>query len=235
MKGDRSTCGVIVAGGSGSRFGRAGGKQLAKLAGRPVLAWTAEAFARTACVDALVVVAPASQVEEMRAVVENAVAGCMPVELAPSGATRQASVRSGLGQVPRSCDFVAIHDGARPLVRPETIAKAVDALAESPDLGGVICAARVVDTLKTSADGRSIDDTPDRTLFWSAQTPQVFRRAEILRWHELAADEGFEVTDDAMLAEHFGARVGLVESPRDNIKVTMPEDLALAEALLATR
>lgn len=233
--GDGCACAIIVAGGTGSRFGRAGGKQLVELAGMPVLAWSVRAFDAAPSVASMVVVVPASRLEEMRELVLGAVDCHTPLSFAPSGPTRQMSVRSGLGQAPESCELVAIHDGARPLIGVQTIEASLQALANAPQLGGVICASRVTDTLKVSADGATVDDTPDRTRYWAAQTPQVFRRAEILHWHELAADEGFEATDDAALAEHFGKRVGLVEAPRDNIKVTLPEDLALAEALLALR
>ena len=231
----RSTCAVIVAGGTGSRFGRPGGKQLAELCGKPVLTWSVQAFDAAPSIEAIVVVVPPARVEEMRELVFSQLGCSTPLCVAPSGATRQQSVRSGVGQAPETCTYVAVHDGARPLVSVDIIEASISALDNAPQLSGVICAARVTDTLKISRDGVAIDDTPDRSLYWSAQTPQVFRRAELLHWHELAADEGREVTDDAALAERYGARVGLCESPRDNIKVTMPEDLALAEALLAVR
>ena len=103
-----------------------------------------------------------------------------------------------------------------------------------PDLAGTIAAHRATDTLKL-VEKQTVLSTPDRSLYWVAQTPQVFRTKRILAYHQAAAAERYVGTDDASLAEHYGGKIRCVVSPRNNIKVTVPEDLSLAEAVLDQR
>jgi 2-C-methyl-D-erythritol 4-phosphate cytidylyltransferase len=104
----------------------------------------------------------------------------------------------------------------------------------APELAGVVCAHPATDTLKI-VDHEMVMSTPDRSLFWAVQTPQIFRRQRIIMYHEAAAKEGYVGTDDAGLAEHYGGAIRCVKSPRSNLKVTVPEDLSLAEAILDQR
>ena len=156
------------------------------------------------------------------------------VTIAHAGATRQDSVRSGLAAVPREYPIVAIHDAARPLVTSETVEAAIARVRGDETVVGAICAARMTDTIKLVEDS-TIVATPERGFYWSAQTPQVFRTIDIVRAHALASRDAVVATDDASLIERTGGRVVCVESPRDNIKVTMPEDLAVARALMEHR
>ena len=229
------TCAIIVAGGSGERFGDPRGKQFVKLCGLPIMAWSILAFDRAPSVGHIVVVCPHGRLGEVR---ENVLAGLTlrcDVTLALAGAERQASVFSGLVAMPPEYTYVAIHDGARPLVDPAAIERCIAAVRADEDLAGAILASRATDTLKiVDATGR-IMSTPDRTNYWCAQTPQVFRAQAIVAAHEAAVWDDFAGTDDASLVEHHGGAVRVVESSRDNIKITVPEDLALAEATLAHR
>ena len=224
---------IVVAGGSGSRLGAPGGKQLATLLGEPVVSWALKALDAAPDIELLVVVCPADRVDSFADAAESL---CLetPIRFASSGPTRQESVASGLTQVPCEFELIAIHDGARPLLRPETVGEAIALLAASPAADGVVVGHPSIDTVKFVDEGR-ITSTPERSTIWMAQTPQVFR-ASVLRAAMRSAEEtGFVGTDDASVVGHFGGTVLMFEGPRDNIKITVAEDIALAEAVLAQR
>jgi 2-C-methyl-D-erythritol 4-phosphate cytidylyltransferase len=226
---------VIAAGGSGERFGDGGGKQLALVAGLPVLAHTLLAFERCPDVDAIVVVTHPDRVEEYRRRAVDVSGATKVVAVVAGGATRIQSVRAGLAALPEGVDLVAVHDGARAAVTPETISAAFAALASRPDIDGAVVGHPCVDTVKeVDASGRVIA-TPDRTRLWMAQTPQVFRAPALARAYWRAGIAGFEGTDDAALVEALGGTVVMVASPRSNLKVTVPEDLDMLAALLQAR
>ena len=227
-------CAVIVSGGSGSRFGNPGGKQLMEVAGRPIMSWCIEAFDRAPSVGHIVVVCPAAQTDEVRSRAIAPFGFATPITFAPAGATRQDSTRAGLCATPASMRYVAVHDGARPLIAVETIEAAIAALRDDESLDGVVCGQPAVDTLKVVEDG-AITDTPDRARFWTVQTPQVFSVEALRRAYDVVDATGFVGTDDASLVERAGGRVRVVESPRDNLKVTLPEDLVPIEAMLRAR
>lgn len=229
------TCAIIVAGGSGERFGDPRGKQFVELLGLPLVAWSLLAFDRAPSVGALVLVCPAARKAEVRSDVLSRVSLTHEVVLADAGATRQASVLSGLMAAPSTCELVAIHDGARPLIELESIERCLAVVRDDASIDGAICASRTTDTLKIVDADDKITSTPDRSQYWCALTPQSFRRTRILAAHEKALLDGYEGTDDASLMEYAGGVVRVVESPRDNIKVTVPEDLAIAEATLRSR
>jgi 2-C-methyl-D-erythritol 4-phosphate cytidylyltransferase len=226
---------VVVAGGVGERFGGTRGKQLAPVAGLPVLAHTLRAFERCDAVDAVVVVTHPDRVEAYRAEAVEPAGATKVIAVVPGGATRCASVAAGLAALPEDCAAVAVHDGARAAVTPETIAATFAALQADPSLDGVVVGYHALDTVKeVDAQGRIVS-TPDRSRLWVAQTPQTFRFGPLLRAHQRAATEGFEATDDSALVERSGGKVAMLEGPRWNIKVTVPEDIAVLEALLAER
>lgn len=228
------TCAVIVAGGSGERFGDPRGKQFVELCGLPLMCWSVMAFDRAPSVARIVIVCAPEREAEVEQDVLSRLTLAKPVELAPSGATRQDSVCSGLERVPRELAFVAVHDAARPLVEVEQIEATVAAVRADESLAGAILATRSVDTLKL-VEGTTIVATPDRSFYWAAQTPQVFRTARLQAAHRSAVRDEYQGTDDASLVERLGGRVRVVESTRDNIKITLPEDLAIAEAALGRR
>ena len=157
-----------------------------------------------------------------------------PIVLAPSGPSRQESAFSGLEYVPDDYEYVVTHDGARPLVSPDLILHTINTLKGNIDCDGAVVGHPSVDTLKVVESG-VIVGTPDRSCFWNAQTPQVFRRRVLLAAHKAAARDEYQGTDDSSLVERMGGRVCCVECPRDNIKITVPEDLAIAEATLERR
>ena len=227
-------CAIIAAGGIGSRFGDARGKQYVDLAGLPVASWSVIAFDRAPSFGHIVIVCPEGRVAETQEKVVAPLTLSTPVTWATSGATRQESVLHGLEAMPEGYTYVAVHDAARPLIEVEAIERTVACLRGDGSLAGAICAARVTDTLKL-VEGDLIVSTPDRSFYWAAQTPQTFRSADLLAAHRAAVREGYVGTDDASLVEHAGGRVKCVETTRDNIKVTLPEDLAFAESALRAR
>jgi 2-C-methyl-D-erythritol 4-phosphate cytidylyltransferase len=213
--------GVVVAAGSGTRFG--GAKQFALLGGRPVVEWSIDACREA--LDHVVVVVPAGMT-----------GGAFGADLAVAGgATRSASVRHGLAAVPSDASVVVVHDAARPLARPALFREVVDALSP-PDVVGAICAVPVADTLKRvtqpSADEvATVVETLDRRALMMVQTPQAFAAGMLRRVHAAGGD----ATDDAALVEAAGGTVRVVAGDARNIKLTGPDDLAYVEYLLGSR
>ncbi|MCR5846240.1 MAG: 2-C-methyl-D-erythritol 4-phosphate cytidylyltransferase [bacterium] len=231
---DPKTAAVILAGGSGTRFGVAGGKQLMKIFGKPVLTWSAEAFDAVADVGLIVIVCPEERMEEYCKVAIDPYPFVTPIELASAADLRQQSSFSGICKVPDSYEIIAIHDGARPLVTPELISHAISAVKGDLDADGVVVGHPALDTLKVVSDGKVLG-TPDRNAFWIAQTPQIFRSEIIREAHMMALSEGFVGTDDASLVERIGGSLILVQGPRNNIKLTVPEDFGPIQAALASK
>jgi 2-C-methyl-D-erythritol 4-phosphate cytidylyltransferase len=225
---------IVVAGGTGERLGREGGKQLALVAGRPVLSWTVSALDAAAGVGLIVVVCHPEKVDEYRGVAIDPLGLSTPVRFAAGGVTRQDSVAAGLEAVPYDFDVVLVQDGARPLLTPSLVAMALEALDYAPDVAGVVVGYPASDTLKVVDRGHVLA-TPDRSRFWAVQTPQVFRSQALRGAYAAAAADAFSGTDDASLVERTGAKVVVVEGPRDNLKVTVAEDIVLVEAVLKFR
>lgn len=227
------TVAIIVAGGVGARFGDPLGKQFVELCGRPIVAWSLLAFDAAPSVAHIVIVC----VESRRDEIEGILAGLSlstPVSLADSGEVRQESVASGLAAMPKGHAYCAIHDAARPLIECETIERSIACLRADKTLSGTLVAARVTDTLKLVEEGIVVS-TPDRSFYWAAQTPQTFRTRVLEDAYASASFEYFIGTDDASLVERAGGRIRCIEPAASNLKVTYPEDLAIAEVLLSRR
>ncbi|MFC5401628.1 2-C-methyl-D-erythritol 4-phosphate cytidylyltransferase [Cohnella soli] len=220
---------VVVAAGRGTRMGAADNKVYLKLGGRSLLARSLEAFERCAAVDSVVVVVSEGERERAAELVREE-GFTKVVTIVPGGAERQMSVFEGLGAL--TTDGVLVHDAARPLVTSAQIEACIRA-AETH--GSSALAVRVKDTIKVSDGKGSIVETPERSLLWSVQTPQAFSRLELIAAHRQAKEEGAAATDDAMLLERLGRKVAIVEGDYANIKITTPEDLPIAELLLARR
>jgi 2-C-methyl-D-erythritol 4-phosphate cytidylyltransferase len=215
---------LLVAAGRGERLGADGPKAFVVLAGRPMLDWSLAALRAVSSVERIVVALPPGA---------EAPAGTIGVT---GGAERSHSVRAALAAAGGGSDDepVIVHDAARPLVTPELFERALAELA-ARGCDAVVAAARATDTVKRAdADGRVLE-TLVRSELWAVQTPQVFRRAALVR--VLAQPDAVlaAATDDAGLVEQAGGRVHVVESPAENLKVTRPVDLLLAELLLGDR
>lgn len=223
------TAAIILAGGQGERFGKEGGKQLVEIAGKPILTWSAEAFDAVGDIGLLVIVCPEERQEEYLRRAIDPFPFVTPVVMAPSGSIRQESAFSGLEFVPDEFEYVVLHDGARPLVSPDLILHTINTVKGNIDCDGAVVAHPAIDTLKVVENG-VIVGTPDRRVFWNAQTPQAFRMGIYRRAHASALSDGFVGTDDSSLIERLGGKVLVVEGKRDNIKLTVPEDYLLLVA-----
>jgi 2-C-methyl-D-erythritol 4-phosphate cytidylyltransferase len=227
---------VIAAAGSGQRLGAGGPKAFVQLAGRPMIEWSIAACRAAPSVRSIVVACPPGHVHDLDG---------DDLAVVDGGATRAESVANALRAV--GTELVAIHDAARPLVTPELIEDVVATLAADPEAAAAIAATPVTNTIKQVAKGAKgtlcmsdvrnvrlvIESTLERARLWGAQTPQVFRAAALRE--ALAADPErvAEATDEAMLVEAAGSSVLIHPSPSQNLKVTTPLDLKLAELLLA--
>jgi len=154
------------------------------------------------------------------------------VQVVAGGASRSESVAAAFAQL--EAEFVVVHDAARPLVTEELVDAVLDDLLNDPEAGAVVAAAPVTDTIKQVARGMEVDRTLDRSSLWAAQTPQAFR-ADALREALASTELLAQATDDAMLVERLGGRVLVHQAPVENLKVTTPLDLRIAEMLLAER
>jgi 2-C-methyl-D-erythritol 4-phosphate cytidylyltransferase len=217
---------IIVAAGTSRRMGGLD-KVLVPLGDKPVLAWVIDTFESCRAVGQIVVVVNEKNMEKVQQLIENQ--GWYKVsELCTGGNRRQDSVRKGLHRLDR-CDWVVIHDGARPLVTVSLIEQGLKVAGET---GAAVAAVPVLDTIKVAGHDRYVWHTPARDTMWAVQTPQVFRFDIINKAYHRAKDD---VTDDATLVEQLGYKVKLYEGSYDNIKVTTPDDLILAEACLKKR
>jgi 2-C-methyl-D-erythritol 4-phosphate cytidylyltransferase len=216
---------VIVGAGSSTRAGF--DKVFAMLAGEPVLLHSLRAFGNCQAIDCVVVVLAEASLQRGRDLVSRHAWG-KPVEICAGGRRRQDSVWAGLARLPE-CEWVAIHDAARPLVTVDLVEQGLAAAAAT---GAAVAAVPVTDTIKLVDESNTVRSTPKRASLWAVQTPQVFR-CGLLREAYAAAEE--EVTDDASLLERQGQAVRVYPATPDNIKITLPGDLALAEFYLERR
>lgn len=229
-----STAAIIVAGGEGERFRNPGGKQLFEVLGKPVLTWSAEAFDAVPDVGVIVIVCPEERQAEYCRKAIDPYPFVTPIEFASSGEERQESAMNGFESLTKDYEIIAVHDGARPLITPEIISHAINHLKGNLDIDGIVVGHPSVDTLKIVKD-RLISATPDRSMFWVAQTPQLFRADIFRRAYQAAMFDGFLGTDDSSLVERIGGRVAMFNGPRDNIKLTVPEDVGPVVAALSAR
>lgn len=216
---------LLVAAGRGERLGADGPKAFVMLAGRPMLEWSLDALRAVEQVRRIVVALPDGA---------QAPAGTVGVA---GGAERSHSVRAALAAAGEGSPDqpVLVHDAARPLLTPEIVRRSLAALEET-GADAVVAAAPVIDTIKRVADRQlRVAETVPRSALWAVQTPQVFRRAALERVLAQPDDVLAAATDDAGLVEQAGGRVHLIESPRENLKVTTPVDLRLASILLEER
>jgi len=222
---------IIVAAGSGSRLGSALPKAFVLLGGQTILLYSLRTLARvTAPVVELVLAVPAGT--ERAARVEINAAGLeLPVKITAGGRERQESVRIALALTSAESELVVVHDAARPFASPELFQRCLE---RAEQMGAVIAAIPVADTLKRVEQSRCISSTVGRAGLWQAQTPQAFVRDLLIEAHERASQNQIVATDDADLVERIGHKVEVVEGSPLNLKITTPDDLTLAEAL-ATR
>jgi 2-C-methyl-D-erythritol 4-phosphate cytidylyltransferase len=249
------TLALIVAAGSGERLGAGMPKALVQLGGRPLVAWSIDALLATSGVERIVVAMPPGGAASSSGAASLGGAtsfGSAPAEritVVDGGTSRSGSVRRALeaarrlvdteGHAPSAeqsvDDFVLVHDAARPLVTPALADSVIAALAGDPQADAAIAALPVTDTVKRVDSEGAVRETLERSELWAVQTPQVFRRAALERALDVHPDELARATDDAWLIERGGGRVIVVRGSDENLKVTTPMDLRVAELLLGGR
>ncbi len=201
------------------------------LLGKPLLAWTLLAAESAASITWIGII---GQLEDKLTWTELLQSLCLskPVVFIEGGKTRQESVYNGLQALPDEAEQVLIHDGARCLATPDLLDRCSQALQKYQ---GFVAAVRVKDTIKVVDIHHQIQDTPDRSQLWAAQTPQGFQVASLKQCHEQGRQQGWDVTDDAALFEKLDLPVHIVLGEETNLKVTTPTDLAIAELILEQR
>jgi 2-C-methyl-D-erythritol 4-phosphate cytidylyltransferase len=226
---------VLLAAGSARRMQAVvDDKITALLAGKPVFVHSLQSFLSTGLIGRVVITyRDEAQLVKLKAQLAGHLPTAPAVEFVPGGESRQDSVLAALNTCEGHAGLVHIHDGARPLVSPEAIRKVRDKAKET---GAAILAGRAADTVKIAKVGSaSVETSPDRGLVWTAETPQVFRTAIVLKAYRKVAEMQRKVTDDSSAVEFVGQDVSLVENPAVNLKLTRPADFVLAEAILKTR
>lgn len=221
---------IIPAAGRGSRFGAKVKKPYAELAGRPIFLRTLDRFSRLEAITCRILVVSQDDLDFVQCNYQKELADLGVDHLVPGGLHRHDSVAAGLAHVPQDCDLVAVHDAVRPLVPLRAI---VEALAVAEQIGAACVGMPLQDTVKRVADGDIVEQTIPRKRLWVAQTPQVFRTALLRQAYQRLHSFPGTVTDDAQLIEALGYPVAMVEGSRENIKITTPADLRLAQAYLA--
>ena len=219
---------IIAAGGSGSRMNSDVPKQFIEIGGKPVLVRTAELFNNCGFIDEIIIVCRHSELQTVKALTKRY--GLKKVKkIVSGGSTRQRSVYNGLMKVSPDAEYIAIHDAARCLITEEAVRSVFKAAYR---YGAATASSSVKDTIKVSNGKGFVEYTPERSTLRAVQTPQIFKKELIIAAHELARREEYEATDDNALVEKTGVRVRLVDCGHTNIKLTTPEDIAVAEALL---
>jgi len=223
---------IIPAAGLGRRMGAGRNKQYLQLAGKPIVAHSLELFEQNPLIEKIYLVLPGAEIDFFTEKILPQLQLTKLARIVAGGHERQDSVSNALQQLSfeqvKADSIVLIHDGARPLFNPAKIAELIGCAATQ---GGAICAVPVKDTIKQVENDR-IWATPERKNLWQAQTPQAFRFELLFRAYQNATAENFRGTDDASLVERLGLKVMVVMGDYRNLKITTPEDLCIAEALM---
>lgn len=224
---------LVPAAGMGRRMGASINKQYLDLAGRPILAHTLELFQQHPSIDSIYLILPADEISYCQTHIVNNYGFTKVRRIVAGGAERQDSVLNGLRALQEDGEvsddtIVLIHDGVRPLFDATLIPQLIETAQHQ---GGCVVGTPVKDTIK-QVDGGQISATPNRQQLWQAQTPQAFRFEQIMQANQAAERDGFRGTDDASLVERLGEPVMMLEGDYRNIKVTTPEDLLIANALI---
>ncbi|MET3291410.1 UNVERIFIED_CONTAM: 2-C-methyl-D-erythritol 4-phosphate cytidylyltransferase [Brevibacillus sp. OAP136] len=225
-----NTGAVIVAAGSGKRMGGERNKLWLTLAGKPIFCHTIELFVSHPMIaETVLVVSEADRADITDLIKLN---GYRNIKLVPGGGERQESVQNGLAALSASCEYVLVHDAARPFLTTAQLTAVVEQVQQDQ---ATILAVPVKDTIKIVGDDGYVESTPARESLWAVQTPQAFRLALLQDVHKQAKDAGKAGTDDAMLVEWMGHRVSVMMGSYENIKITTPDDLWLGEEILRKR
>ncbi|MEA5593767.1 2-C-methyl-D-erythritol 4-phosphate cytidylyltransferase [Rivularia sp. UHCC 0363] len=222
---------LIPAAGSGRRMNSDRNKLLLNLLGQSIIGWTIQAATAANHVSWIGIISQPDDWQDFEKIIGQLKLN-KPVKLIQGGSTRQESVYNGLRALPSQAEQVLIHDGARCLATPNLFDSCAETL-KSTD--GLIAAVPVKDTIKIVNENNIVQSTPDRRQLWAAQTPQGFNVKLLKQCHTEAVKIGWQVTDDAALFEKCGLKVSIVQGEETNLKITTPQDLAIAEFILKSR
>ena len=222
---------IIAGGGSGKRMQSQENKLFIEIGGTAILAMTTAVFESAEIINEIIITVPAEDIERTKNLIKQ-YSFKKVTQVIAGGPARQASVFNGLQAVSADTDTVVIHDGARPFVTEEIIARAIDV---TKTCKAAVVGMPVKDTIKTVNGDGFIASTMDRNLLWQAQTPQVFDAALIKDAYAKAQKSGFQATDDSSLVERLGESVKMIPGSYENIKITTPEDIITAEAILRSK
>ena len=222
---------LIPAAGSGRRMNSNRNKLLLNLLGQSIISWTIQAATAANYISWIGIICQPDDWQDFEEIIGQLKLN-KPVELIKGGSTRQESVYNGLRALPSSALQVLIHDGARCLATPNLFDSCAEALLYT---NGLIAAVPVKDTIKIVNDNNIVQSTPDRRQLWAAQTPQGFDVKLLTQCHQEAVSKDWQVTDDAALFEKCGLEVSIVQGEETNLKITTPQDLAIAEFILKSR
>lgn len=220
---------IIVAAGNGSRMKAGINKQYLYLNGIPVLAHTLIAFEKCQLVDEVILVIANNDMDICREEVIKPYRLKKVKKIVSGGDTRQASMYNGLKEVNHRSRIVITHDGARPLVHQSTLIKCIETTLNH---GATVVAVPVKETIKVVNESYNVIDTPERSTLWAVQTPQTFDYSLLMEAHKQAISDKYVGTDDAMLVERLDHPIKVIKGYYDNIKITTPEDLIMAESII---
>lgn len=223
---------IILAAGKGRRMESNVNKVYIDLLGKKTIVRTLEPFQQSPLIDEIILVVGENDITYCGFEVIDKLVLAKVKEVVVGGVSRQESVYNGLMSVSEDAGLVLIHDGARPLVTEEILERSIQGALE---YGAVTTGVRVKDTIKVVDNEGFVRSTPDRRTLWAIQTPQVFKRNIIFEAHKLGRESGIEATDDAMLVENLGHRLKIIEGSYENIKLTTPEDVIIARAIINDR
>jgi 2-C-methyl-D-erythritol 4-phosphate cytidylyltransferase len=229
---NKTASAIILGAGKGLRMNSTIPKQYLRLNNLPVLSYSLKAFAACDKIVEMYLVVSEAEAEFCRETILPSLDLAKPVTVVIGGKRRQDSVYNGLLAMEDHGGIVTIHDGVRPFVQPSQIAQCI---TQAETSGACMLGMPVGDTLKRVGPANIIERTVLRDNMWQAQTPQAFQYQLIRAAHEKAMDEGFAGTDDASLVERYGGQVRILKGSATNIKITHPEDIAIAEALLSLK
>ncbi|MGI6112882.1 MAG: 2-C-methyl-D-erythritol 4-phosphate cytidylyltransferase [Mahellales bacterium] len=228
----KKSAAIIVSAGKGNRMNSKIMKQYLLLDDKPIIAHTLKVFDTCPLIDDIVLVVPPGDIEYCRDNIVNKYGLKKVGNIVEGGPERQHSVYNGLGCIGKEMEIVVIHDGVRPLVTHEIIS---DSIEQADLYGCTVAAVDVKDTIKVADERGFVVNTLERSTLRAMQTPQTFRKEVILKAYEYAMENGIYGTDDATLAEYAGFKVKLVKGNYENIKITTPEDMIMATAVINAR
>ena len=223
---------IIAAAGMSNRMGSKINKQFIAIDNKPILAHTIEKFEESKYIDEIIIVSKEEEVEYCRKEIVKRYSFNKVSKIIRGGKERQDSIYNGLLALNENTDIVLTHDGARPFVRKEHIEAGLKGVIE---YGACVIGVPVKDTIKVIDNKEVVHHTPKRSLLWAAQTPQCFWADLLKKGYEYAMNEGIVGTDDSSLVEKMGYDIKMIMGSYDNIKITTPEDLIIADSFLKDR